>query len=160
MTTIVYDHSARQIAVDGQVTQGNRICTGDDIKWKRDGDDWWFICGSVSDIERLIAHINATDPDAPKWPIECSAFLVRDGQVFQCIVTDDGEPCRSPVTYSDAMGSGEIYALSALDHGKTAKEAVEYAAMRDTGTGGKITVFDVDRMEIVDDKPCAGSSHG
>ena len=150
MTTIVYDHKARHIAVDGQTTQGNRICTTEAIKWKQDGDDWWFICGSVADRDRLIEHIKANDPDAPKWPIECSAFWVRGGQVFQCVVTDDGEPCVSGVCYSDAMGSGEQYALSALDHGKTAKEAVEYAATRDTGTGGKVSVFDVEKLEFIE----------
>jgi len=53
------------------------------------------------------------------------------------------------VEYNDAMGSGEEFALAALDHGKTAEDAVAYAATRDSGTGGKIRVFDVAKMEFI-----------
>ena len=149
MTTIVYDHRARQIAIDGRTTSGGMINTEDAVKWIQDGDDWWFICGSVCDRRRLIEHINATDPDAPKWKIECSAFLVRAGKVYHCMVTDDGEPAKSEINYSDSMGSGSQFALSALDLGKSAEDAVKYAATRDTGTGPNVWVFDVEALAFL-----------
>lgn len=152
MTTILYDHASRKIAVDGQTTAGNVICSYEAEKWiKDDSGGWWFICGARADRERLVQHISNPDSDAPKWPIDCSAFLVRDGKVYHCVVTDDGEPVKSEIHYSDAMGSGALFALSSLDHGKSVKEAVEYASTRDTGTGGKIRVFDVDKLEFCDD---------
>jgi len=151
MTTIVYDHANRQIAIDGRTTSGSVINTETAEKWIQDGDDFWFICGPVSDKERLINHINATAPDAPKWEIECSAFLVSGGSVYHCVVTENGEPCKSQIKYSDSMGSGGVFALAALDHGKSAKDAVAYAATRDAGTGGKIMVMNVETMEFEDD---------
>lgn len=41
------------------------------------------------------------------------------------------------------MGSGYQFAIAALDLGKTAKEAVNYAKTRDIYTGGRVRVFDV-----------------
>ncbi len=41
-----------------------------------------------------------------------------------------------------AIGCGIEFALAAMDHGKTAREAVEYAATRNVYTGGLITVVD------------------
>jgi len=150
MTTIVYDHKAQQIAVDSRATSGSMINSECFIKWIQDGDDFWFICGAVCDSERLIQHIKAVDPDKPKWDIECTAFLVSAGAVYQCFVTSDGDPCKSRLTYSEAIGSGAAFALAALDHGKSALDAVAYAATRDTGTGGEIQVFDINTMWFID----------
>ena len=150
MTTIVYDHTNKQIAVDGRTTSGGVINTETAEKWVQDGDDFWFICGSVSDEERLINHINAIEPEAPKWAIECAALLVRGSTVYLCTVTEEGEPSVSKIGYSDGIGSGGVFALTALDHGKSAHEAVAYAATRDTGTGGKIMVMNVETMEFID----------
>ena len=149
MTTIVYDHKAQQIAVDSRITSDNVINTECFIKWIQDGDDFWFISGSNADRERLIQHIKAVDPDKPKWEIECTAFLVSAGDVFQCLVTSHGEPCKIKLTYSETMGSGAAFALAALDHGKSALDAVAYAATRDTGTGGEIRVFDIKIMQFI-----------
>lgn len=151
MTTIVYDHKARQIAVDGRTTSGNVILSESCEKWIKDGDDYWFICGSACDEQRLIDQIKAAQQaEAPKWKIEASAFFVSGGIVYQCVVTDDGEPAKSECKYSDSMGSGGLFALSALDHGKSARDAVEYAKTRDCGSGGKVTVFDVEKMEFIE----------
>lgn len=148
MTTIVYDHKARQIAVDGRATSGHLINTEEAIKWAQDGDDWWFICGAVCDENQFIEYMNAKDPDTPKREIECSAFLVSAGRVYQCVI-DEGKQCKSEINYSDSIGSGSQWALAALDMGKTAAESVEYAKTRDTGTGGKVSVFDIERMGFI-----------
>lgn len=37
-----------------------------------------------------------------------------------------------------AIGSGWQFAAAAMDFGKTAKQAIEYAATRDNGTGGGV----------------------
>lgn len=148
MTTIVYDHISRKIAFDGRVTSNGFICTDQDIKWMKDGEDYWFFAGSICDRERFIKYIKAKDPDPPRWEIDCSAFLVRAGKVYQCLVSEKGEPTISELSYSDAIGSGWIFALAALDLGKTTKGAILYAMTRDTGTGGKVTVFDCEKMEF------------
>lgn len=150
MTTIAYDHKAGQIAIDGRTAAGNTILSNSDIKWRKDGEDYWFLCGSVCDEDRFVDHLKASEPENPKWPIEASAFFVSGGKVYQCVVCEDGAPAKSLLTYSDTMGSGGVFAMAAMDHGKTAKEAVEYAATRDTGTGGKVSIFDVGRMEFIE----------
>ena len=149
MTTIVYDHKAQQIAMDSRVTSDGMINSESDEKWIQEENDFWFICGAVCDSERLIQYINAVDPDKPKWEIEGMAFLVRTGAVYRCFIAAGGDPCKSRLTYSDAIGSGGLFALSALDHGKSALDAVAYAATRDTGTGGKIRVFDIKIMQFI-----------
>ncbi|WP_210772140.1 hypothetical protein [Rhodanobacter lindaniclasticus] len=37
-----------------------------------------------------------------------------------------------------AIGSGWQFAIAAMDFGKTAKQAIEYAMTRDNGTGGGV----------------------
>lgn len=148
MTTILYDHKTKKIAVDGRTRTGNVINTSTEKKWiERDGE-FWFFCGSVSDREKFIAHFKSPSPEKPMFEIAASALVVRDSRVYYCVVEEDGAPCAAEIEYSDNMGSGGLFALAALDHGKTAKEAVEYAMTRDSGSGGKVTVFDVERMEF------------
>jgi hypothetical protein len=45
---------------------------------------------------------------------------------------------RMPVTGPIAYGTGWKWALAAIDHGKDAVAAVEYAATRDHDTGGEV----------------------
>ena len=55
-----------------------------------------------------------------------------------------------PVEHNRAIGSGNRFALAAMDFGKTAKEAVEYAACRDVYTGGKVESFRLDELVMND----------
>lgn len=143
MTTIIYDHKNQLIACDGQVSSGNRIDSYDADKWVIRGSDVWFMSGSVADEEKAIEHLNAKDPDEPKWPISCHCLLVREGVVYRCGISDKGEPWLARVHYNDGVGSGAEWALAAMDFGKGAGEAVEYASRRDTGTGGRIMIYDI-----------------
>jgi hypothetical protein len=148
MTTIVYDHKARQIAVDGRYCRHDIIVTDKAEKWvERDGD-YWFFAGTVADQERFIEQFLSDNPQ--RMSIDCCALMVRDGDAFHCVVGEDGKPMAAKLTYSDSMGSGQEFAIAALDHGKTAKMAVEYAMTRDCATGGKVSVFDVEKMEFIE----------
>ena len=51
--------------------------------------------------------------------------------------------------FNDYVGSGGYDALRALDFGKSAKEAIEYAATKDCNTGGKVRVFNLDQEEVL-----------
>ncbi len=149
MTTIAYDHENKQIAVDGRTTTGQIIATDKAIKWiERDGD-YWFLCGSVCDREKFVDHFLDESPQKPDQEIECSGIAVRNGEVYYCVIDNDGAPRATKIDYSDAMGSGYAFALAAMDHGKTAREAVKYASTRDSATGGRIRVFDVNKMKFV-----------
>jgi hypothetical protein len=62
---------------------------------------------------------------------------------------DDGYFCKTLLTHNDCKGSGEYFALSALDHEKSAREAVEYSMTRDMFTGGEIHVYDIEKGEFI-----------
>jgi len=69
-------------------------------------------------------------------------MLINDNKVFGVSV-EDGRCSHSEYKYNKTMGSGSDFALSAMDFGKSAKEAVEYAMTRDIYTGGNVQVIDV-----------------
>jgi ATP-dependent protease HslVU (ClpYQ) peptidase subunit len=56
---------------------------------------------------------------------------------------DDNEFWVENLYCNQGVGSGFKFAISAMDHGKSAKDAVKYAATRDIYTGGKIHVYDI-----------------
>jgi ATP-dependent protease HslVU (ClpYQ) peptidase subunit len=145
MTTIVYDHANKLIAVDGRCTSSGMITSDESIKWHTDNDGViWFLSGCTSDYSLLFDSFSGRDRayDLPEIP-DAVAFIVRNNSVFLRGVTDKGEAWTQELTHSRCIGSGSSFALAALDFGKSAKEAVEYAATRDCYTGGKVSVYDI-----------------
>ncbi len=149
MTAIVYDHKNKQIAVDSRCCANGQIKSDSDVKYKLIDGAMWFFCGSVADEERLIAQHESESPDTPRFRIEASAMVVRDGKAYIYGVTDDGEPFKSPLNYNDCLGSGGLFSLCALDFGLSAYEAIEYAKTKDSGVGGTVHVFNTESMEFV-----------
>jgi ATP-dependent protease HslVU (ClpYQ) peptidase subunit len=150
MTTIVYDHKARHIAVDGRVTAGDLICSDNFQKWRFVGDEVWFMSGVTADYQRLIDYHAGVLSGNPQYSVSCSAVVAAGGECYECGVTAEGEPWRSVAPYSIAIGSGRDHAITALDMGADAKSAVEFAAKRNTPTGGTITVFDLAAMQFIE----------
>lgn len=151
MTTIVYDHKRKQIAIDSRSTSNGLICSDSCQKWKiLDSGEIWFTCGAVCDEDLLIECFMDGDrklnisvvPDA-------NAFVVRGGQVLMRGVTQEGEAWTQKLTDSRCLGSGSSFALAALDFNSTAKEAVMYAATRDCYTGGLVHVYDIESKSFV-----------
>lgn len=139
MTTIAYNYEDSQIAVDGRITIENMIVSDNAIKFKRDGRSIWFFCGSVSDNDTLMGMKHDY---APKVIPDCSALLFDNGKVF-LVSFNKGHCSHTLINYNMAIGSGESFAISAMDFGKSAKESVHYASKRDCKTGGKIRVFNL-----------------
>jgi hypothetical protein len=75
-----------------------------------------------------------------KWDV--TIIGAKDGKVIRCGV-DQGVVWSEPCSIPDAAGSGSRFAFTAMDMGATAKQAIQMAMKRDTGTGGKIHVFKV-----------------
>jgi hypothetical protein len=151
MTTIVYNHLSREIGIDSRKTARNGSIKNDaDKKWMQDNQGgFWFLCGSVADTDRFIEYMLAKDPEPPKYRIDVGALYVKDGLVFRCGITTDGEPFRSPVDHNEGSGSGGDWALAALDFGLSTKESVAYAISKDCFSGGLIRVFDIGTMEFI-----------
>lgn len=146
MTTIVYDHERKQIAIDSRATSNGLICDDNCEKWRvTESGEVWFTCGAICDEELLIECFKDSDKKLGIEVIpDANAFVVRGDKVLMRGVTNDGEAWTQVLTSNRCIGSGSSFGLAALDFGKTAKEAVEYAATRDCYTGGKIHVYDIE----------------
>jgi ATP-dependent protease HslVU (ClpYQ) peptidase subunit len=143
MTTIVYDHKNKLIAVDGRVVGDECILSDFFEKWKYSEDGAiWFLCGSVADQQLLVEAFKDGDRAKLDGDLRCNALRVKGGMVTMHGV-EDGVAWTHSVPYSRAIGSGFQFAISMLDAGKTVVEAIAYAATRDCYTGGKISVYDI-----------------
>lgn len=150
MTTIVYDHKARQIAVDGLTTADDVIMSTRAKKYRKMNDgSLWFFCGSVSDIDQFVDCISKNEKTTAT--LNCNA-IISDGDNVYISGVDNGEPWKQKLECSRAIGTGYQFAMSALDFGKSAKGAVKYAATRDIYTGGQIHVYDIDSGKFLTPK--------
>ena len=139
MTTIVYDHKNKQVAVEMLVVVDGIICSTEFDKTLTNDNGTYFLCGDCCDYEKLskLSH-----DDKLEVTPNCSAILIKDRKAYAVIV-QDSLCCFTELKYNYAMGSGERFALSALDYGATAKEAVEYAITKDIFSGGAVIVKSV-----------------
>jgi hypothetical protein len=70
--------------------------------------------------------------------------MVWDGRDLWYLTSGGDEgmaKCRESLDNPCAIGSGTDHALTAMDMGATAEEAIGWAAKRDAGTGGTIRTF-------------------
>ncbi len=148
MTTIVYDHKNKIIAIDSRITKGgNTIITDEGIKYKKDNVGLWFFCGDICDQEGFMSCYDKEE-EQQKVTFNSSAFLVIDSKVYS-VYMEDGYFCKLELDHSDCKGSGELLALASLDHGSDAVGAIEYAKKRDMFTGGYIHQYDIEKMEFI-----------
>lgn len=139
MTTICYNHKDKEIAADGRVTRGSLICTDTKNKIVKRNDGLIFAyAGSSSDIEDCINRY----PDRPSKEVNCYGFMVKDG-VAHWVSYSDGVVLTSVLDHNESCGSGQDHALTAMDMGLSAKDALKMAMKRDSSTGGRIRVFKV-----------------
>ncbi len=151
MTTIVYDHKNKQIAVDSRATSSGLITSDNEQKWHvADDGAVWFLSGCISDYDLLFDSFKNGDRafDLSEIP-DAVAFVVRDGVVSLRGVTDKGEAWTQKLTCNRCIGSGSTLALAALDFGCSAVAAVQYAMTRDCYSGGEVHCFDVEKMEFI-----------
>ena len=99
----------------------------------------FFVCGLVSDHSSLIdAYFGG---EARKS--DATAFVVDNG-LYLIGISDEllwKQPLEQYDVYSD--GSGCDHAITAMDCGMSAKEAVKMAIKRDWGSGGRVRTFRV-----------------
>lgn len=134
MTTIAYKDGV--IACDSRATAGDLIATDRAKKiYKRKG--LTFVgAGAVCDIQ---VAFEAWPADGEYTECGWEAFVVDGGELIHAGF--DGETLfriRHDQDEPYAIGSGSPFALTALDMGCTAREAIKMAARRDVGTGGMI----------------------
>ena len=152
MTTIVYDHKNKQLACDSRSTIDGVIIDNKAIKYKNNGDKLWFVCGRKGDADTFITHYRPLCSANENMEVSV-VFVITEGDcaggVYMAVKDSNNTYAECVLDHDYAQGSGEQWALSALDHGMTAKQAVEYAMTRDVYTGGKVHVYDIEKGEFI-----------
>ena len=143
MTTIAYHKESGIIAVDGQVTSGDIIAKSDYDKCIVRNGFTFILCGSIADGDELIRCF--LNEEKPEVELSAAGMMVAAGVVYRLFM-HDGKPTKQILNYNWAMGSGMEFALAALDHGKSAYEAVAYASSRDLYTNGNISEHLIEDM--------------
>ena len=144
MTTIAYDHKSKLIAVDGRMTAGNLIVSDDHKKFIIKDGVYWFLTGVTCDFD---AFVNLKHGDKAPDNLDCLAIMVHLDDAYLCGISN-GVFKVTQMHHSEAIGSGDYLAMAAMDFGKSAIDAVKYAAKRDCKTGGVITCFDISTGKI------------
>lgn len=141
MTTIVYRDGI--VATDTLMVGGEMVVDSDYEKCITRNEVMFFLTGSTSDHIKLVEeYLAPTGRDTGN----ASAIVVDKGEIF-IVGGDEGGKgifkCPNRRENYIAIGSGERFAISAMDHGKSAQDAVEYAMKRDVFTGGVVKVYQV-----------------
>lgn len=137
MTTIAYKDGV--IAYDSRATVGQAIIDDEFNKHEFiDGVDY-FYAGKASDISRFALSYKAQKADK----IDALVFAVDDGILYRVVSDDEFDKLKLDLNKHWAIGSGEDHALTAMDMGASAKEAIEMAMKRDCGTGGRVRTYKV-----------------
>ncbi len=136
-----YDHKNKQIACDSRTSAGGCIVSDSAIKYKEVDGVMWFLCGKTGESSLFIDNFKPLTnvPDN----LDVYGLRVEGGIVYLCTGNEVFRECG--MVCSTSIGSGEDYALSAIDFGMTAKEAIEYTITRDMNTGGKVHVYDIEK---------------
>lgn len=160
MTTLAFD--GRYAAADGRATCGNTI-TGRQakklflIEGKLGGEDAQFLymgAGSWSMVQLVKKWLSeggdilSSDPEQAFPQVEDFEGMVitRDGEVFELEATMVALPSEVPV----AGGSGFPFAITAMNLGQNAVQAVYTAMEMDIGSGGKVTAFDIETWQFIE----------
>ena len=138
MTTIT--HKDGIVAYDSRLTSGTSISSEVSKKRHLSRGVEFFMCGSTADHKQFIEAY--FDGRSPRKELDVTAIIVASGSVYKA-GAGDGELWVQPAANQCAIGSGRHNAITAMDMGATAKEAVKWAMKRDTGTGGRIRTFKV-----------------
>jgi hypothetical protein len=142
MTTVVYDHKSKILAVDQRVLLETVILTDESVdKFVETQDGIWFFCGKLADYNKLVQIFNGEQVESS---IECAAlyFDKKTKEVYHR-TSDKNQPYGCKLACSVTLGSGEHFALAALDHGKNAIEAIKYTATRDICTGSNVLAYSI-----------------
>jgi ATP-dependent protease HslVU (ClpYQ) peptidase subunit len=161
MTTIAWD--GETLAADGRVTAGGDIVSDNEKKIHVcDGADWRI------EGHKIIAFANAGNPGFyyeiiralesglrygnkfSKSGYQGAVLLTDNKKIFNFTKMDESEECKLNIISSGdqsfAIGSGCYFALAAMKLGKSAIEAVEFAATIDTCSGGVVTFISYDEL--------------
>lgn len=127
------------IAYDSRAVQHDMVVSNTFPKMFEHKNHIFFVAGDVADYSGF-ANDMVAGKQSKEW--EVSAFMVcPSGKLWMTGGGGGAWRFELPLTETAAIGSGQDFAYSAMDFGKTAKQAVKYAMTRDSNTGGKVRTF-------------------
>ena len=141
MTTLAWDGIT--LAADSQQTAGDLVWNGSVKKILKNVGPFDALagCGNLGEMEAYLPTIYRSSSlpllRQVQLPPKDVEFLGIINGV--CYSIGDGGICKAPSKC--AAGSGEHLAIAAMDFGKTAVEAVKYAATRDIHTNNRVTYY-------------------
>lgn len=148
MTTIAYDHDKKVIALDSRITRFGVIESDTYNKVIATENAIYVFAGSPADMQRFIEL--AEGAQFANDDLDIDALKVKNGKVFHCSVCKEAGYWELELEFNIALGSGYRFALAAMDMGKTAHEAIEYAKTRDLYTGGNVRLLHVNENGITE----------
>ena len=149
MTTIVYDHKNKQIACDSRMSKSSGVYSDCYIKMVESKGVMFVLTGSTCDMDYFIEnYVKYGKVDLKDIDLDCRGIIIRNGLAYTVFIHDDVFN-EDPIFCNEFEGSGGMFAISALDHGKTIKESVEYAITKDCFSGGKVHVYDIEKGEFI-----------
>jgi len=143
MTTIAYNPKEGVIACDSRQSQGDTIISDNSNKHIVEKGVHFFMSGNVPDQQPLIDLYFKRDVDIPFSHFSINAIVVDGGKVYKLGVNGETGLWKCPADHIEALGSGADHALTAMDMGATAKEAIKWAIKRDSRSGGRIRTFKI-----------------
>lgn len=97
--------------------------------------------GDVSAFDEFIKCYFGAKAENPPLPCNAVVYDKKEKKLYDVgVYNDSGLIYKSEIQRHnpEAFGSGSKHAITAMDMGASAKEAVGMAVKRDSGTGGKI----------------------
>ena len=139
MTTIAYKDGL--IAYDSRITQGDTIIDDNHDKSECYNKVRFFLAGPSCTMDDIISMYFGG-----KFKEITSNALAYDYNIHKLFLVGVGSYFWKDEIKKDriaAIGSGTDHALTAMDMGATAEEAVEMAMKRDICTGGVIRIYNI-----------------
>lgn len=139
MTVIAYD--LRFVSMDSRVTINDCIVSDDYNKSTESAQGVYFFSGKSACRDRIISLFESEQNIKEKFNFSMYYYEKSTKKLFY--ICADGFKLESiEVTYTDAIGSGCDHAITAIDCGLSAEDAVAMTIKRDSKCGGRIRVFD------------------
>lgn len=138
MTTIAYKDGI--IAYDSRMTCGSTVFSDNGEKKAEDGSGLVIVFSGPSFlIDEMISIWNGAETNCSDF----NAIAFSEGCFYLVCPGENGTITKTRIPEGDhfAIGSGSDHAITAMDMGASAKEAVKIAAKRDVYTGGKIKTW-------------------
>lgn len=140
MTTIAVSVSKHYVtmACDGRLSDDTTKFSDSCCKVHRIGQYLVGFAGGVSDCMALITWMQGgCEGKQPRAPTAELIIVGKDGRVL----TSEGGKPPFEIDAPAAIGSGSDHAVTALDLGCTAADAVRAAMKRDVKSGGRVTTL-------------------